>query len=126
MAVLRITGGLRIVLAVCLWLLLSGLLLLLVLQAYELSRALGHLLIPANFEQEVASRARPMLFSNSVLLLSVVLWLGTVVVAMHRLLALSQNQTAGSLGLFCARWFGAGAVLLGLLWLTHRWLPVGL
>ncbi len=122
----RATGGLRILRAVCLWALLSGLLLFLVLQAYELSRALGPLLIPTDFEQEVASRARPLLLSNGTLLLSSVLWLGAVVRAMNRLLALSQDQQAGSLVRFCTRWFGSGTVLLVLLWLTQDWLSVGL
>ena len=108
--------------AVALWLLLSGLLLVLFVQVYELTRATGHRLIPANFEQEVASRARPMLISNSVLVLGAIGWLGAVVLTMGRLLALGRNPGGGLLR-FCVRWFGAAAGSLVLLWLADRWLP---
>lgn len=109
--------------AVALWLLLSGLLLVLFVQLYELTRAVSHWLIPSNFEQEVASRARPMLISNSVLVLGAIGWLGAVVLTMGRLLALGRNPDRG-LKRFCIRWFGAAAGALALLWLVDRWLPL--
>lgn len=126
MTKLRPTGGLRVLLAICLWLLLNGLLLLLFVQAYELSRSLGHLLVPTDFEQEVASRARPMLISNSVLVLGAILWLGAVIITMNRLLSWGQNQTKSGLRRFCARWFGTSAALLALLWLANRGLNASL
>lgn len=114
---------LRQVWAVALWLLLSGLLLVLFAQIYELTRTASHWLIPANFEQEVASRARPMLISNSVLVLGAIGWIGAVVLTMGRLLDLGQNPDSG-LKKFCTRWFGTAAGLLALLWLADRWLPL--
>ena len=109
--------------AVALWLLLSGLLLVLFAQIYELTRTVSHGLIPANFEQEVASRARPMLISNSVLVLGAIGWIGAVVLTMGRLLDLGRNPDS-SLKKFCTRWFGTAAGLLALLWLADRWLPL--
>lgn len=109
--------------AVALWLLLSGLLLVLFVQLYELTRTASHWLIPANFEQEVASRARPMLISNSVLVLGAVGWIGAVVLTMGRLLDLGRNPDS-DLKRFCTRWFGTAAGLLALLWLADRWLPL--
>ena len=109
--------------AVALWLLLSGLLLVLFAQIYELTRTASHWLIPTNFEQEVASRARPMLISNSVLVLGAIGWIGAVVVTMGRLLDLGRNPDSG-LKKFCTRWFGTAAGLLALLWLADRWLPL--
>lgn len=109
--------------AMVLWLLLGGLLLVLFVQVYELTRTASHWLIPTNFEQEVASRARPMLISNSVLVLGAIAWLGAVVLTMGRLLDLGRNPDAG-LRRFCVRWFGAAGGLLALLWLAERWLPL--
>lgn len=114
---------LRQVWAVALWLLLSGLLLVLFAQIYELTRTASHWLIPTNFEQEVASRARPMLISNSVLVLGAIGWIGAVVLTMGRLLDLGRNPDSG-LKRFCTRWFGTAAGLLVLLWLADRWLPL--
>lgn len=114
---------LRQVWAVTLWLLLSGLLLVLFAQIYELTRTASHWLIPTNFEQEVASRARPMLISNSVLVLGAIGWIGAVVLTMGRLLDLGRNPDSG-LKRFCTRWFGTAAGLLALLWLADRWLPL--
>ncbi len=114
---------LRQVWAVTLWLLLSGLLLVLFAQIYELTRTASHWLIPTNFEQEVASRARPMLISNSVLVLGAIGWIGAVVLTMGRLLDLGRSPDSG-LKRFCTRWFGTAAGLLALLWLADRWLPL--
>lgn len=109
--------------AVALWLLLSGLLLVLFVQMYELTRTASHRLIPTNFEQEVASRARPMLISNSVLVLGAIGWIGAVILTLGRLLNLGRNPDGG-LKKFCTRWFGTVAGLLALLWLADRWLPL--
>ncbi len=70
--------------AVMAWLGFSALTLVILIQAFEVSRTLSHLLIPANFAQEVASRWRPVVVSNTVLIGGAVVWLWSVVYTLNR------------------------------------------
>ncbi len=108
--------------AVMAWLGFSTLTLVILIQVFEISRILGHLLIPANFAQEVASRWRPVVVSNTVLLGGAVAWLWSVVYTLNRFLGTAASgphalrKAAGPL-------LAAGLVIVGLYGAEH-WLTV--
>lgn len=77
--------------AVMAWLGFSALTLVILIQAFEVSRTLSHLLIPPNFAQEVASRWRPVVVSNTVLIGGAVVWLWSVVYTLNRFLGTPRS-----------------------------------
>lgn len=99
------------------WLVFAGLALSLLIQCHELVRLLGPRLIPANFEQEVASRWRPVLLANTVLISGAIGWVAGVIIMLGRF----QRQASGT-GLLhlSARTLGpSGLGVLALLWLER-------
>ncbi len=72
--------------AVIAWLGFSTLTLVILIQVYEIVRTLSHLLMPAHFEQEVASRWRPVVVTNAVLVGGALAWLWSVVYTLNRFL----------------------------------------